>query len=278
MSPRVMTCNLSPVTFNPKMVKAAFFDIDGTLVSFRTHRIPQSTLEAVSRIRRQGVKVFIATGRPLPFIDNLAGLEYDGIMSVNGACCTTAEGQIISQKPVPKDDIRRLVDDAKAHPMPIAFASGDRAIAVNAGKADGHLPEVFSLLNLTPPETRPIEDALRMDVMQVIAFFTQEQEPRIMQEVLKGCDANRWHPYFADCVAKGTSKATGIDDICRHYGIAVEDTIAFGDGGNDMTMLRHAGIGIAMGNAPEEVKNVADMVTDTVDENGISNALRRLCP
>ena len=273
-----MTCNLSPVTFNPKMVKAAFFDIDGTLVSFRTHRIPQSTLEAVSRIRRQGVKVFIATGRPLPFIDNLAGLEYDGIMSVNGACCTTAEGQIISQKPVPKDDIRRLIDDAEVHPMPIAFASGDRAIAVNAGKADGHLPEVFSLLNLTPPETRPIEDALRMDVMQVIAFFTQEQEPRIMREVLKGCDANRWHPYFADCVAKGTSKATGIDDICRHYGIAVEDTIAFGDGGNDMTMLRHAGIGIAMGNAPEEVKNVADMVTDTVDENGISNALRRLCP
>ena len=73
------------------MLKAVFFDIDGTLVSFKTHRVPQSTLDAVSRIRQQGVKVFIATGRPLPFINNLAELEYDGIMSVNGACCFTKE-------------------------------------------------------------------------------------------------------------------------------------------------------------------------------------------
>ena len=60
--------------------KAVFFDLDGTLVSFRTHRIPQSTLEAVSRLRAEGVKVFIATGRPMPFINNLEGLEYYGII------------------------------------------------------------------------------------------------------------------------------------------------------------------------------------------------------
>ena len=214
------------------MLKAVFFDIDGTLVSFNTHRIPTSAVEAVSRIRRQGVKVFIATGRPRPFINNLAGLEYDGIVSVNGACCFTAEGEVISQKPVPKADIERLVEDAKAHPMPIAFATHDRAIAVNPDEAMGHLAQVFSLLDLRLPEIRPIEDALSMEVLQVIAFFTPEQEARIMRDVLKGCDANRWHPYFADCVAKGTSKATGIDAMCRHYGIAIEDTASFGDGGD----------------------------------------------
>ncbi|MCI6503552.1 MAG: Cof-type HAD-IIB family hydrolase [Prevotella sp.] len=260
------------------MLKAVFFDIDGTLVSFKTHRVPQSTLDAVSRIRRQGVKVFIATGRPLPFINNLAELEYDGIMSVNGACCFTKEGQIITRKPVPKADIQRLVDDAKAHPMPIAFATHDKAIAVNPGKDMEHLKEVFALLDLTVPEQRPIEDALDMEVLQVIAFFTKEQEGRIMQEVLKGCDANRWHPYFADCVAKGINKATGIDDICKYYGINLKDTAAFGDGGNDIAMLSHAGIGIAMGNAAEEVQASADMVTDSVDENGIANALKHLFP
>ncbi len=259
------------------MLKAVFFDIDGTLVSFNTHRIPTSAVEAVSRIRRQGVKVFIATGRPRPFINNLAGLEYDGIVSVNGACCFTAEGEVISQKPVPKADIERLVEDAKAHPMPIAFATHDRAIAVNPDEAMGHLAQVFSLLDLKLPEIRPIEDALSMEVLQVIAFFTPEQEARIMRDVLKGCDANRWHPYFADCVAKGTSKATGIDAMCRHYGIAIEDTASFGDGGNDIPMLRHTGIGIAMGNAPEEVKACADMVADTVDNDGIAKALERLC-
>ena len=260
------------------MLKAVFFDIDGTLVSFNTHRIPTSAVEAVSRIRRQGVKVFIATGRPRPFINNLAGLEYDGIVSVNGACCFTAEGEVISQKPVPKADIERLVEDAKAHPMPIAFATHDRAIAVNPDEAMGHLAQVFSLLDLRLPEIRPIEDALSMEVLQVIAFFTKEQEGRIMQEVLKGCDANRWHPYFADCVAKGINKATGIDDICKYYGIKLKDTAAFGDGGNDIAMLSHAGIGIAMGNAAEEVQASADMVTDSVDENGIANALKHLFP
>ena len=75
--------------------KAVFFDIDGTLGSFRTHRIPQSTLEAVSRLRAEGVKVFIATGRPMPFINNLEGLEYDGIIESNGAHCQLTDGTVI---------------------------------------------------------------------------------------------------------------------------------------------------------------------------------------
>ena len=87
-------------------VKAIFFDIDGTLVSFKTHAIPQSTLDAIHRIREKGVKVFIATGRPMPFIRNLKGLEYDGIMSVNGASCVTADGKVICHRPVPKEDIK----------------------------------------------------------------------------------------------------------------------------------------------------------------------------
>ena len=69
-------------TQSPRVI---FFDIDGTLVSFKTHQIPQSTLDAVHRVRQQGVKVWIATGRPMPYINNLGDLEYDGIMSVNGA-------------------------------------------------------------------------------------------------------------------------------------------------------------------------------------------------
>ena len=100
-------------------IKAIFFDIDGTLVSFETHRVPESAIEAIHRVRRSGIKVFIATGRPLPFINNLGELEYDGIVSVNGGCCTTAEGKIISKRLVPHEDIDRLIDDATLHPMTI---------------------------------------------------------------------------------------------------------------------------------------------------------------
>ena len=243
-------------------VKAIFFDIDGTLVSFKTHAIPQSALDAIHRIREKGVKVFIATGRPMPFIRNLNGLEVDGIMSVNGASCITADGKVICHRPVPKADIERVIADAQVHPMPIAFTSNDRAIVCNMEADMERFKEVFTLLDIPLPKSTPIAEALNMDVMQMVAFFDKDEEPRIMKNVMKECDANRWHPYFADCIAKGTNKATDISE-----------TMAVGDGGNDIAMLRHAGIGVAMGNASDEVKACADMVTETVDEDGIEKLL-----
>jgi len=255
------------------MIKAIFFDIDGTLVSFKTHTIPQSTIDAVHEVRKKGIKVFIATGRPQPFINNLSGLEYDGVMSVNGASVITSSGEVICHKPVSKDDIKRLIADAQDHPMPVAFASNDRAIVCNIDANKPAFDEVFELLNIPHPKASPFEEALQMDVMQVIAFFNKDEEPRIMRDVLQECDANRWHPYFADCIAKGTNKATGIDEICSYYGFKISETMAFGDGGNDIAMLQHAGIGVAMGNASDEVKAVADMVTDSVDDGGIAKVL-----
>lgn len=84
----------------------------------------------------------------------------------------------------------------------------------------------------------------------------------------------RWHPLFTDITVKGTSKSRGIDEVIRYYGIDLKETMAFGDGGNDIPMLKHAGIGIAMGNASEQVQKVADYVTASVDDDGIWKALQ----
>lgn len=257
------------------LIKALFFDIDGTLVSFKTHSIPQSTIDAIHKVRQQGVKVFIATGRPMPFVNNLDGLEYDGIMSVNGAYSAEADGTLIHRNVVDKDDIRRIIEHRKEHPMPIVFASESDVFSVDCEAAAEAVQEVFDLLNLTFPAPRPIEEALKMDVLQVIAFFDKEAEPYIMSEVLKGCEAFRWHPAFADCIVRGTSKAIGIDRICEYYGFDISETMAFGDGGNDIEMLQHAGLSVAMGNATDAVKQYADAVTDSVDDDGIAKALER---
>ena len=91
---------------------------------------------------------------------------------------------------------------------------------------------------------------------------------------IPNCELGRWHPAFVDVTAKGNTKQRGIDEIIRHFGIRLDETMAFGDGGNDISMLRHAGIGVAMGNANESVKSVADYVTTSVDNNGIANALK----
>lgn len=186
-------------------IKAVFFDIDGTLVSFQTHEVPQSAKDAIHEIRQKGVKVFIATGRPLPFINNLKGVEYDGIMSVTGACCMTSSGEIIQSLPVDRRDVERLIADTALHPMPILFAGKDTAIGTLIDADRSSVEEVMHLLGLEVPEEQPIEKALDMEVMQVIAFFTKEHEPRIMESVLSGCDAARWHPSFADCIRKGTN-------------------------------------------------------------------------
>ena len=97
-----------------------------------------------------------------------------------------------------------------------------------------------------------------------------------MADVLKNCDAHRWHPDFADIISKGNSKSTGIDAMLAHYGIKLDESMAFGDGGNDISMLKHAGIGVAMGNASEEVKKSADFVTASVDEDGVALMLKRM--
>ncbi len=259
------------------MVKAIFFDIDGTLQSFVTHKIPQSAKDAISRVRRQGVKVFIATGRPTPFL-NLGDVEHDGIITFNGACCVTADGQLIAQTPIPHADIERIVADSRLHPMPIAVANHHKAVTVNLSSGKEAYDYIFELLDIKKPAECPIEEILDMEVLQLVAFFAPEDDERIQRDVLKGCSFNRWHDFFADCTAYGINKATGIDTICNYYGIDVCHTAAFGDGGNDIEMLEHAGIGVAMGNASDEVKEHADMVTDHVDHDGVAKALARLVP
>ena len=87
-------------------------------------------------------------------------------------------------------------------------------------------------------------------------------------------EATRWNPLFTDVIPQGSSKRVGIDKMLEYFGIALDESMAFGDGGNDITMLQHVGIGVAMGNAEDEVKRVADHVTSSVDDDGVMNALR----
>lgn len=257
------------------MYKAVFLDIDGTLVSFKNHRVAESTLDAVHRIRQKGVKVFIATGRPRPFVDNLGELEYDGMMTVNGASLVAGDGTIIRHDPIKHDDLERLVDYYKQDPFPIAFATDDETYIT--GTSD-EAKEVLELLNIKLPPVLPVETCLDMDIMQIIAFFNKEQEPMLMSEVFKGCSAQRWHPFFADVIRAGNNKARGIDAMIDYYGISLDETMAFGDGGNDIQMLSHVRLGVAMGNARDEVKKYAKYVTSDVDNDGISRALDKFIP
>ena len=110
-------------------------------------------------------------------------------------------------------------------------------------------------------------------VFLITPFFNPEEEKEVLP-LVHHCEFGRWHPAFVDITAKGNTKQNGIDQFIKRFGFKLEETMAFGDGGNDIGMLRHAGIGIAMGNAKDDVKAAADYVTDSVDEDGIFKALK----
>ena len=109
----------------------------------------------------------------------------------------------------------------------------------------------------------------------VIDLLNDEEMEKEVMAQLPGLSVSRWNPFFADVNVAGVNKAMGINEFASYYGFDVSRTIAFGDGGNDISMIRAAGMGIAMGGASEAVKSVADYITEAVDENGVRNALVR---
>ena len=100
----------------------------------------------------------------------------------------------------------------------------------------------------------PAEYARGKEILQVMGYFQAGEDREVFSDVLKHCEPMRWYPLFADIIARGNSKSHGIDKVIEYYGIGLKDTMAFGDGGNDIPMLRHAGIGVAMGNAAPRCK------------------------
>lgn len=109
-------------------IRAAFFDIDGTLTSFTTHAVPQSTVDALHALRARGVKTFICTGRApsqTPIVLDALPVEFDGIVGVNGQYCWDANG-VIGAEPMDPGDVRTILDWLDAHPSVVAcFSEAD---------------------------------------------------------------------------------------------------------------------------------------------------------
>lgn len=251
------------------MIKALFFDIDGTLVSFQTHRISPGLLAALHRLREKGIKLFLATGRHRKSIGPAGVFPFDGFITVNGQYCFT-EDQVLRRNPIPRAVVARQVELLESAKAPCLFLTETGTLSVNPDSRTDIFP---NQLNLPLPDPVPPRQVLEEDVYQMTAFFTREEELAAGERFFPGLEVMRWHPAFVDVIAPGGGKDRGMDAILDHFGFDLSETMAFGDGENDLPMIRHAHIGVAMGNAGDFVKSQADYVTKPVDEDGIVAAL-----
>ena len=252
---------------------ALFFDIDGTLVSFQTHEIPASTILALTQAKANGSRVYIATGRPPLIINNLGAIEHliDGYITTNGALCYVGD-EMVTCQPIPKNDVMTCVEDCqeKGNSL-IIVGRKDVAVVDPRGDVDRIFRQMLAVKNLD--KASPLDVVLQQDILQLTPFFPADYEPVLMARMPQ-CVSGRWHPEFTDITANGADKGKGILAMARHEGFDPSRTMAFGDGGNDTSMILQAGIGVAMGNAIDLLKQQADYVTTSVDDDGILNALR----
>ena len=255
------------------MIKALFFDVDGTLVSFNTHTIPTSTVEALKEAKKCGVKLFIATGRPIQLLNNIPEVEHlmDGYILATGALCTY-EDKVVREDLIPKAEVEALIDFCKQRSLPAVVVGREDIQLVNRNE---QFEDIFrNLLNVTYNKFDvPMDEVINQGVLQITPFITEAEED-IIKPQLKSCATARWHPAFCDINNSSADKANGIRAIAQQLDIDISETMAFGDGGNDISMLKAAGTSVAMGNALDKVKASATYVTTSVDEDGIANALR----
>ncbi|MBQ3689760.1 MAG: Cof-type HAD-IIB family hydrolase [Bacteroidales bacterium] len=255
------------------MIKALFFDIDGTLVSFESHKIPASTVQAIKQAKALGVKVFISTGRPRAFINGLEDIEnfIDGYITNNGAYINHGDKEIHSN-PISRADTQILMNYAKEFSFP-TIVMGKHDFGIYNYKEIVKTVFYGGLRIRIDLNRKDVEEVLKDDVFQITMFLSPKEEEMLMNKVTH-CNSGRWCDDFTDITDKNADKGKALIKMAEYFNIDLSQTMSFGDGGNDIPIIKTAGIGVAMGNANENVKAVSDFVTTTVDNDGIFNALK----
>ena len=251
------------------MIKAVFFDIDGTLVPFKQKIIHPSALEALHALKERGIKTFLATGRALTTLGfAYEQFDFDGYLAMNGQYCVYHD-EVVRASVLDVDQIKAIIPYIHENDMSVAFVEKDY-LYINA------MSRFYKQMLKEYPRHQPIEDLDRLDhhkTYQLIMYITPAEEERFFKH-FPYFKPVRWNPRFSDVIAKDGGKEVGIDAICQRLGITNDQCMAFGDGGNDIGMIQHAGIGVAMGNATDDVKEAADYVTSRDIDDGIWNALK----
>ncbi|WP_373164482.1 HAD family hydrolase [Agathobaculum sp. Marseille-P7918] len=246
--------------------KYFFFDIDGTLSVGQTMVMPESAVRCLEQLRANGHFTALATGRLQASAARFAAQHSFTDFVADGGYSLTLGGKIVEMKSLPAADCIALIDRLETAGIPWAVTPVNERICVTTDKRylDAAPPEYF------PTRYDPAFDYRTLQVLyKVNIACTAEQECNIDFGSLPTVRYNR-----DILLVEPTEKQNGIRRMVERLGIPNEDVVIFGDGTNDVCMFGQGWFSIAMGNARDALKRMADYVTDPVDQDGLWNACR----
>ena len=251
------------------MIKAAFFDVDGTLVSYKTRKVCHSARAAIAALQEKGILCIVATGRHIIQMSKMpvGDIPFDAFVMLNGQLVLDKNQNVLFGVPIEGNAKEFLVEKFNDHTYP-AIIVEERDMYLNY--VSDHVTEVNNRMSIAVP---PLSDYKGGKIYQVCAYLRPEDE-HLVDPIREDCVMTSWHYGGKDIIAGGGGKMSGIKRYLELAGIKREEIIAFGDAENDLEMLQFAGIGVAMGNGAEEVKAAADYVTADIDDDGIEKALK----
>lgn len=256
------------------MIKALFFDMDGTLVAYYPDghgEIPMTSRKLLDELRKKGVMIFAATGRGRSEMETsplFANMPFDAVLAMNGQYCYT-EKEDLRVSAINSDDLAGFMECQKEKPFPCIFMEKYR----DYGNMD--TPEFRAALAKIcsePPKSENIDDLAEREILQIVPYISEKELDHVKAK-MPHSKATRWSPEFVDIVDVNGGKGRAIELILKTFKLSADEIMAFGDGENDIEMVKMAKIGVAMGNAADELKRFADYIADDADKDGVAKAL-----
>ncbi len=267
--------------------KLLVLDIDGTLVN-NEKKITPKTKEALFSAMEAGHSVMIASGRPTPgvqrYVEELELKRFGGYtLTYNGARVQECRsGRVIYEKRLSNKYLPFLYSYAKQYDLGIITYENDLSKdpqVLSGRRLDDWILWEAKINGLTVGEREDFLDYVNYDVYKVLMTAEPETSEGHMKELQKllGPSANvmRSEAFFIEITARGIDKAGTLERVIGPVGVSQSNTICCGDAFNDISMVQYAGVGVAMGNAKPEVKEVADYITASNEEDGIAEVVER---
>ena len=255
-------------------MKAIFVDIDWTILShLNGHHYDMASIKALKKAQRKGIKVFIATSRPYHSVEQIGLfnlLKPDGLIVCNGGLIIY-DNKIIHELNMNQSSFEKMCEIIIKHNLNLQAVEAYTRFLITDNLESAH-----AVYNTFPEVDPPIEDYHNRKVISALLFAPESFDPILQKELPKDLMLYRFHPEGVDVVGQPHEKGDAVKFVLDYLGIDKQDAVAFGDDFADISMFENVDVGVAMGNAKDEVKSHANIVAKPVWKKGIKKALKQL--